>query len=543
MSTENSQKGNVLAIGVCFALFFMIAFVTNFAGAMGPILKSQFGASNMASQFGSAANFFAYFFMGIPGGLILKRKGYKFTSLLAAAVGFLGVGVQLAAAYCGKESAFTVYVAGAFVAGFSMCLLNLVVNPLLNTLGGGGNKGNQLVQFGCSLNSIGATLSPMILGWLVGGEISKAHVGQAVPALVIAMAIFAAAFVVIALSQIPEPHLETAEEKANRTSVLKDIAATLKFRHFTLGALAIFTYIVIESGIPNMANLYMTDIQEVRDAATGEVVQKEISVEEAADLTAKAAAEKEKADAAVEAAGKAAAEKAKAEGKDEKAARKAAEKEEAKKYVLKPGDQFATVKWQKEGEKDFTTLKPESKGKEDVVKADAKGKFVQVTSKVSDSYVGAAIAGSVVAVYWFCMMLGRLAGGVIGAKVSSRVQISVCSVMGIALMLVTMYLPFKMVTICGLTFPTAMVTMALCGLFTSVMWGGIFNMAAEGLGKYVPMGSGIFMAMVVGGLLLPVQGLVADTVGILNSYWMTIGLFAYVLFYALVGSRVSKRAD
>ena len=423
--SENQSKGNVLAIGVCFALFFMIAFVTNFAGAMGQILKNQFGASNMASQLGSAANFFAYFFMGIPGGLILKRKGYKFTSLLAAAVGFLGVGVQLASAYCGKESAFSVYVTGAFVAGFSMCLLNLVVNPLLNTLGGGGNKGNQLVQFGCSLNSIGATLSPMILGWLVGGEVAKANVGQAVPALVIAMAIFAAAFVVIALSKIPEPHMETAEEKANRSSVVADILATLRFRHFTLGAVAIFMYIVIESGIPNMAMLYMTS-EKLGDAA-------------------------------------------------------------------------------------------------------------------NPAYVGSVVAGSVCGAYWFCMMIGRLLGGALGAKISSRVMITVCSLAGIALMVATMYLPVKMVTVFGKSFPLAMCTMVLAGLCTSVMWGGIFNMAAEGLGKYVPMGSGIFMAMVVGGLLLPVQGYIADTVGILNSYWLTIGLFAYVLFYALVGSRVAKR--
>ena len=421
----NENKGNVLAIGVCFALFFMIAFVTNFAGAMGPILKNQFGASNMASQLGSAANFFAYFFMGIPGGLILKRKGYKFTSMLAAAVGFLGVGVQLAAAYCGKDSAFTVYVTGAFIAGFSMCLLNLVVNPLLNTLGGGGNKGNQLVQFGCSLNSIGATLSPMILGWLVGGEIAKANVGQAVPALVIAMAIFAVAFVVIALSKIPEPHLETAEEKANRTSVVADIAATLKFRHFTLGALAIFMYIVIESGIPNMAMLYMT--------------------------------------------------------------------------AEKIGD------------------------------------------KANPAFVGAAVAGSVCGFYWFCMMIGRLLGGFIGGKVSSRMQITVCSSLGIVLMLAAMFAPVQMVTVAGKSFPLAMVFMVLCGLCTSVMWGGIFNMAAEGLGKYVPMGAGIFMAMVVGGLMLPIQGYLADKIGFLNSYWMTIGLLAYVLFYALIGSRVAKK--
>ena len=159
MDAQNSSKGNAAAIITMFALFFMIAFVTNFASPMGVIAKNQFNASNALSQLGNAANFIAYLFMGIPGGLILKRKGYKFTALAAVAVGFLGVGVQLVSGYV---SSFAVYVLGAFIAGFSMCMLNLVVNPMLNTLGGGGNKGNQLVQFGCSLNSVGATLSPAV---------------------------------------------------------------------------------------------------------------------------------------------------------------------------------------------------------------------------------------------------------------------------------------------------------------------------------------------------------------------------------------------
>ena len=420
----NENKGNVFAIAIMFMLFFMIAFVTNFAGSMGIIVKNQFGASNTASQFGSAANFFAYLFMGIPGGLILKRKGYKFTALLAVGVGIAGLVVQLTS---GFVSSFTVYVTGAFIAGFSMCLLNLVVNPLLNTLGGGGNKGNQLVQFGCSLNSIGATLAPILLGYLIGGEVAKAKVMDAAPAMYIAIGIFVLAFLVLAFSAIPEPHMETAEEKANRTPVLKDIAATLKFRHFTLGAIAIFMYITVETGIPNQANLYMS-AEKLGDAA-------------------------------------------------------------------------------------------------------------------NPAYVGAAVAGAVVGVYWFCMMIGRLLGGAIGGKVSSRAQIAFCSLVGILLMLATIYTPVKMVTVFGKTFPLSMCFMALCGLVTSVMWGGIFNMAAEGLGKYVPMGSGIFMAMVVGGLMLPVQGLIADKVGYLNSYWFTIALLAYILFYALIGSRVTKRAE
>jgi FHS family L-fucose permease-like MFS transporter len=421
MENQQKQGGNIIAIATMFALFFMIAFVTNFASPMGVIAKNQFNASNALSQLGNAANFCAYLFMGIPGGLILKRKGYKFTALAAVAVGFVGVGVQLLSGYIGS---FAVYVGGAFIAGFSMCMLNLVVNPMLNTLGGGGNKGNQLVQFGCSLNSVGATLSPIVLGWLIGEITKDTAFVKAAPALMMAMGIFAFAFVVVALSKIPEPHMETAEEKAARlsgqTSVMKDIATTLKFRHFTLGALAIFFYIVIEVGVPAMGFNYMTE-------------------------------------------------------------------------VGKP--------W----------------------------------------YVGGAVAGAVCGAYWFLMMIGRLIGGVIGGKVSSRVQTSFLATFGIALLLAAMFAPVKMITLFGYQFPLSMAFMVGVGLCTSVMWGGIFNMAAEGLGKYVPMGSGIFMAMVFGGVLIPVQGLLADKIGILNSYWMSIGLLAYVLFYALVGSRIGLK--
>ena len=108
MSNDNKQGGNVFAIATMFALFFMIAFVTNFASPMGVIAKNQFNASNALSQLGNFANFFAYLFMGIPGGLILKRKGYKFTALSAVAVGFTGVGIQLLSGYIGS---FVVYVA------------------------------------------------------------------------------------------------------------------------------------------------------------------------------------------------------------------------------------------------------------------------------------------------------------------------------------------------------------------------------------------------------------------------------------------------
>ena len=406
-----NNKSNMLPIVVMFLLFFMIAFVTNFAGSMGVIVKTQFGASNAMAQLGTLANFIAYAVMGVPAGIILKRKGYKFTSLLAVSVGFVGVGIQWLSGYA---ESFGVYVLGAFVAGFSMCLLNIVVNPMLNTLGGGGKRGNQLIQFGGSCNSIGGTLAPIILGYLIGGSAAAAQVGDAAPAMLAAMLIFLLAFVIISLTKIPEPHIETAEQRA-AAKANKDQYSPLSFRHFVLGAIAIFFYVGVEVGIPNTANLYMSN----------------------------------------------------------------------------------------------------------------------------NPAVGPAIAGTVVGLYWLMMMCGRLLGGAVGGKVSSKAMLVAVSSLAIVMLLCVMFFPETwVVTFKGIELPVSMIIMFLCGLMTSVMWGAIFNLAAEGLGKYTPAASGIFMALVCGGGILPFfQNLLADHTNYLISYIVPIAGLLYILFYALVGSK------
>ena len=85
--------------------------------------------------------------------------------------------------------------------------------------------------------------------------------------------------------------------------------------------------------------------------------------------------------------------------------------------------------------------------------------------------------------------------------------------------------------------------MALCGFCTSIMWSSIFNLAVEGLGGRLELASGIFMTMVCGGVLLPLQGLLADGIGILNSYSLTIALFAYLFVYAVVLSRPRRSSE
>ena len=410
-TTSTKQQNFTPAIIVMFALFFMIAFVTNLAGSMGVVVTNQFGASKALSQLGTLANFIAYACMGIPAGIILRRKGYKFTALLAVIVGFIGVGIQFLSGYA---ESFFVYVLGAFVAGFSMCMLNIVVNPMLNTLGGGGNRGNQLIQWGGSCNSIGGTIAPFLVGWLVGGSIQDATVAKAAPVMIIAMVIFAIAFVVILLTKIPEPHMETAEEKAARLAgtAKKDKHSPLSFRHFVLGAIAIFFYVGIEVSIPNTANVY-----------------------------------------------------------------------------------FSGLDW-----------------------------------------VGPAIAGTFVSAYWLCMLFGRLIGASVGGKVSSKKMLLYTSAAAIVFILLAMFIP-ETVKI-GEHAPLAFLFLTLCGLCTSVMWGAIFNLSAEGLGKYTAAASGIFMTLVCGGGIIPfVQNAIADKVGSMQSYWLLVLCLAYLIYYAVSGSK------
>ena len=133
------QKKQWSAIIIMIALFAMIAFVTNLCSPMAIIVKNDFGASNVLAQIGNYGNFIAYLVMGIP--------------------------------------AFLVYLIGAFTSGFTMCILNCVVNPMLNLLGGGGNKGNQLIQLGGVFNSTAAVACYILMGALIG-DAAKAHIGS-----------------------------------------------------------------------------------------------------------------------------------------------------------------------------------------------------------------------------------------------------------------------------------------------------------------------------------------------------------------------------
>ena len=147
------------------------------------------------------------------------------------------------------------------------------------------------------------------------------------------------------------------------------------------------------------------------------------------------------------------------------------------------------------------------------------------------------------------MMIGRFVGGAVGAKFSSKTQLTFVSSIALIFLLIGMFAPtdvivsmpvFKSDISFGISpVPVGVMFFILCGFCTSIMWGGIFNLAVEGIGKYTAMGSGLFMVMVCGGGILPLlQGALADiTSSYLMSFWIVFAGVAYIFYYALIGCK------
>lgn len=479
------QKTNLVAIVVMFFLFAMISFVTNLAAPLGTIWKNSY---SWAGMMGNMMNFLAYLFMGIPAGNLLVRIGYKKTALWAMAIGFIGLGVQYLSSLFGGDIDlfsvsgqavklnFMIYLLGAFISGFCVCMLNTVVNPMLTVLGGGGKKGNQLLQTGGALNSLSGTLTPMFVGMLIGSVTKHTSMKEITPLLFIAMGVFALSFLIILAVRIPEPHLR--KKGAVKESYTH---SPWSFRHTLLGVIGIFFYVGIEVGIPGELIFYVSD-------------------------------------------------------------------------------------------------------------STSKGAGILVN--------GAAIGGSLAAIYWFLMLIGRFTSGAISGKVSARTQLIAVSSVATILVVTAIFIPKdKGIDLPGFIYdpvekttnvlqeagmskneidqfiltkdvkivspyaselmnqaelkptqmiesletpkiPISLILLICCGLCTSVMWGGIFNLAVEGLGKYTAQASGIFMMMVVGGGVMPfIQNLLADSLGYMTSYWLVAAMLVYLFYYAVIGSK------
>ena len=513
MSTTNNS-GRTIAIIAMFFLFAMISFVTNLAAPIGTIWGYQFEGNSFLGMLGNMMNFLAYLFMGIPAGKLLTKIGYKKTALWAMAIGAIGLAVQLASSWFGGETHvasstvtvmedingtdypvtrtfhitlnFIIYLLGAFIAGFCVCMLNTVVNPMLNLLGGGGNKGNQLIQTGGALNSLSGTLTPFFVGALIGQLSRKTTMGNVAPLLWIAIGIFVLSFIVISFVRIPEPNLTSGKK-------VKFQHSPWNFRHTVLGVIAIFFYVGVEVGIPGTLNFYLAD-QKVggagvlgdASAIAGAVVAIYWLLMLVGRFTSGIISGKVSTKTQLVTVS-------------------------AVCICLIGLAIFSSREWKIGVPKivynpvanTTATLQNAGMSQNEIDKFIDSPKAELLTPYIVETTVNTDN--------------GPVVKQVIANSEKQPVELieAVSNQPGI---------------------PYSALFLILCGLCTSVMWGGIFNLAVEGLGKYTAQASGIFMMMVVGGGVIPlVQQLLVKHIGYMNSYYLIIAAVGYIFLYAIWG--------
>jgi len=137
-------------------------------------------------------------------------------------------------------------------------------------------------------------------------------------------------------------------------------------------------------------------------------------------------------------------------------------------------------------------------------------------------------AAGLLSFYWGGAMVGRFIGSALQQKIAANKILGVAAIVA-ALLVITSMLTFGHV---------AMWTIIAVGLFNSVMFPTIFTLGIEGLGPLTGDGSGLLVAAIVGGAIIPeLQGIIADRIGIHHAFFLPILCYIYIAYFAFVGSQ------
>jgi MFS transporter, FHS family, L-fucose permease len=144
----------------------------------------------------------------------------------------------------------------------------------------------------------------------------------------------------------------------------------------------------------------------------------------------------------------------------------------------------------------------------------------------------AETAAKIVSLYWLGAMIGRF----IGSAILQRLDTG--KVLGIAAVVAALLVCTSMLSVGTM----AMVSIILVGLFNSIMFPSIFTLAIAELGPLTGEGSGLLVAAIVGGAIIPwIQGVLADKVGIHHAFVLPVICYLYIVYYGFKGSRPIRR--
>lgn len=252
---RTSMASSIAIVGV---LFFIIGFCTWINGPLITFVRLAFDVNEVSAFLVLMVFYLSYFFLALPASWILGRTGMKKGLALSLAVMAIGT---MAFGEFATQRWFGGALAGLFVIGGGMALLQTAVNPYISILGPIEGAAQRIALMGIC-NKIAGILAPVVIGTFVlhgiGDLESQVQAADAAtkadllnafaakihtPYMVIAGVLLLVAVGVL-FSPLPEVQPDQANAVANDGKAAK--RSIFQFPHLWLGVMCLFVYVGVE---------------------------------------------------------------------------------------------------------------------------------------------------------------------------------------------------------------------------------------------------------------------------------------------------------
>ncbi len=251
------RRGYLVPLALIGCLFFIFGFITWANSQLIPYLRIACELSSAESYLVATAFFAAYFFMALPSSAILQRVGYK--RGISLGLGIMAVGALLFIPAAGGRS-YPLFLAGLFVIGTGLALLQTASNPYVAVLGPNKSAAQRISIMGIC-NKVAGIIAVFVFGRITLSNADAlveslksmspvqkaveldALAGKVVGPYTIIAAVLGTLAVIFLFLRLPEI---VEEESADDTAISRTRTSILQFPHLLLGALAIFFYVGAE---------------------------------------------------------------------------------------------------------------------------------------------------------------------------------------------------------------------------------------------------------------------------------------------------------
>ena len=260
-STAVNRKNYIMSLSIIGALFFIFGFVTWLNGSLMPFLQTACELSPFQASLVTLAFYIAYFVMALPSSFVLKKIGYKNGVFVGLLIMSLGALIFIPAAYSRQ---FGVFLAGLFILGTGLALLQTATNPFITIIGPRESAAKRMAIMGIC-NKMAGVFSPLVLTALILHGMEKfsesnlaqltfdqkeallnelaARVVGPYTAMALLLAIFA---ILVKFSSLPNEIDIKEDEHETLKGFVKQIPDALKIRHLLLGIITLFVYVGVE---------------------------------------------------------------------------------------------------------------------------------------------------------------------------------------------------------------------------------------------------------------------------------------------------------